>query len=298
MEHNTKLLIAIEGFLRNTTNIDAPFMAKGSIVTRQFFPKLTMRHVQDLDWVYLEKIDEVVLAGNIFSDWLIKVTESKEDERVWFRSFRDNNFWRMVDYAMDDDFPTTNTDLYCIINDKVEVDCLGLDISFNLDIDFPPEEMIYKPYHGAPFKLKNVCPYCLQVSWKLHQLLARPRLKDIFDLIYLLKHERFGIDEQEKIIYALKKECKRDGIEVGKLVQYIDGEAISDQENKQIVLKNNLLRNTFYNKGNSNSNILSEIDYKNFTDKMHFPYEKYSSILKEFQLQLINCGFTESIVLS
>ena len=149
MDYKTKTLIAIEGLLRNASFIDAPFMAKGSIITRQFFPEISMRHVQDLDWVYLEKIDDMALAGNIFSNWLIEVTERNEDPRVWFRSFRDNNFWRMIDYAMDDDFPTTNTDLYCIIDDKEVVDPLGLDISFNLDIDFPPEEIIYHPSYGC-----------------------------------------------------------------------------------------------------------------------------------------------------
>lgn len=293
MNYNTKLLIAIEGFLRNASNIDAPFMVKGSIVTRQFFKNPNIRHVQDLDWVYLERIDELELAGGIFSDWVIKITESNEDERVWFRSFKDNNFWRMIEYAMDDDFPTTNTDLYCIIDDKEEVDPLGLDISFNLDIDFPPEEIIYKPLLGTSFKLEKVCPYCLQVSWKLHQLLVRPRLKDIFDLIHLLKHERFGDEELEKIIYALRKECKRDEIGLDKLLPYIGGRAINEKERNQNKMLNFLWGSKLYDK----SSELSEEDYKNFTEKEHFPFKKYSDLLKEFQQQLIRCGFTEKILL-
>lgn len=295
MDYKTKLLIAIEGFLRNASYVDAPFMVKGSIITRQFFPKPRIRHVQDLDWVYLEKIDEIGSAGSIFSDWVIEVTENNRNDRVWFRSFKDNNFWRMIDYAMDDDFPTTNTDLYCIINDKEVVDPLGLDISFNLDIDFPPEEIIYKPLLGNPFKLEKVCPYCLQVSWKLHQLLVRPRLKDIFDLIYLLRHERFGSSELEKILYALKKECKRDGIMIGNLLIYIDGRAIKEKEKgeEQNIMKKYIWRSNKLD----NLNTLSEHDYKSFTDKEYFPYGTYSNILTEFQRELIKCGFSEKILL-
>lgn len=278
MDYNTKTLVAIEGFLRNTSYIDAPFMAKGSIITRQFFPNPEMRFVRDLDWVCLKHIEDIGKSGVFFSNWLINVTENNCDEKVWFRSFRDNNFWRRIDYAMDDDFPTTNTDLYCIINDNgvnEGFDDLNLDISFNLEIDFRPEKLFYQPLFGKPFKLEKICPYCLQVSWKLHQLLVRPRLKDVFDLIFLLRHERFCESELEKILYALKKECKRDGVNVEELVDYMTPKSIL-----------------------MNVEVLSERDYTHFTSKEYFSYKRYSEILLVFRQQLINCGFTEKNISS
>lgn len=262
-------LIAAESFLKTNSYVDAPFLLKGSMVTRQFFPHPSMRHVQDLDWVYLHPIDDAGKANTTFSNWVIKITEIHSDEKVWFRNFKENNFWRMIDYAMDDDFPTTNTDLYCIVDEEgFEI---GLDISFNLELDFPPEKLLYKPVVGQAFALERVCPYCLQVSWKLHQLLVRPRQKDIFDLIHLLRHERFNQSELEKILYALKKECKRDGIEIEKLLAYIE-EAQSLQ--------------TF----------LRAEDYKYFTSKEFFPYQNQAALLKEFQQELIRCGFTRQLI--
>lgn len=281
--HHENILIAVEGYLRNASYVDAPFMVKGSIITRQFFPNPAIRYVQDLDWVYLEKVNKVALAGNIFSKWVIEVTENNRDENVWFRSFRDNNFWRdaCLDYLMPDDFPTINTDLYCIVKDKHLIDVLDMDISFNLDIDFPPEEMIYQPVLGEAFKIDKVSPYCLQVSWKLHQLLVRPRLKDIFDLIYLLQHQRFNKEELEKIIFALKKECRKSDIEVGGLMEYINGKAVRDQKKK----------NSFLGlKGSPKSYC------HNFTNEEYFSYESYAAMLKRLQSQLITCGFTPNLL--
>ena len=159
-----KQLIAFEGFLRRTAEINAPFMLKGSLLTRQYFDNPNMRIAQDLDFVYLEVLDEVEVSKNVFSDWTTKVTETTLFDKLTFDSFQKNAFWRSIDYAMSEDFPTVNTDLICHLEGE-EID-LDLDISFNLDIDFPPEPLIYRPLFGEPFLLKYTCPYALQVSWK------------------------------------------------------------------------------------------------------------------------------------
>ena len=135
--------------------------------------------------------------------------------------------------------------------------------------------------------MKNSCPFSLQVSWKLHQLLVRPRLKDVFDLIFLLKHDRFNSSEREKILYALKKECKRDGFPVTGLLYYLDGRSV--KEKKKDSIKKYLVRANH----DENLDIIYDHDYKHFTNKEHFPFKKYSDILGEFQEQLLRCGFSE-----
>jgi hypothetical protein len=55
------------------------------------------------------------------------VTELDLDDGVMFRSFRENAFWRYIDYAMADDFPTVNTDIaYCFKNEWGEETSEGL----------------------------------------------------------------------------------------------------------------------------------------------------------------------------
>ena len=183
MDSQQLQLESIEGFLRRASLVDLPFMVKGSIITRQYLPYPDMRQVADLDWVYLKYLDQDADAGAIFSDWATQVTEAVIFDHIEFQSFRKNDFWRRIDYAMHDDFPTVNTDLTCWVDGKLN-DWLGLDISYNLDIDFPPVELMYQPVKGKPFLLKYTCPLSLQVSWKLRQLLGRPRLNDVFDLIH------------------------------------------------------------------------------------------------------------------
>lgn len=297
MDHTTNILIAVEGFLRNVSFVEGPFMVKGSILTRQFFPPSVTRLVQDIDFVCLDSIDDVGSAEDIFSTWLIKVTEANQDDKVWFRSFQENRFWRSIDYAMHDDFPTTCTDLHCQLEDGTVIDPLDLDISFNLDIDFPPEEILYEPLFGKPFVLKKVCPYALQVSWKLHQLLVRPRLKDVFDLIYLLQHERFDAEELEKILFALKKECQRDQLSAGLLLPYINGQAVREKENQPLQKPSYFDRILRGNKQPFDPDVLVERDYKYFTTLASFPFTHHSELLKALQQQLINCGFTKRLIL-
>lgn len=135
---------------------------------------------------------------------------------VRFRSFRENAFWRMLDYAMGDDFPTTNTDLVCWV-DEQEFDRFSLDISFNLPLDVPSEPLWYQPIRGEPFLVPHATPLALQVAWKLHQTLVRPRFKDLFDLLHLLKHPGFTPAVRQQTLTALASECSADGTDLGRL---------------------------------------------------------------------------------
>lgn len=286
MAQRTKDLLACETFLRNSSYWESPFMIKGSLITRQFFENPEARHIQDIDWVYLNHIEDYELAGQVFSEWVTKITEMSGDERVRFRSFKENDFWRRIDYAVKDDFPTVNTDLLYYFEEKEEE--IEFDISFNLEVLFPPEELLYKPIFGTPFKLPKVCPYAHQVSWKLHQLLFRPRLKDIFDLIHLLNHERFNQEEFEKIIFALKKECKRDGIYVNKIIPYINYGLV---QNLGIV--SDVFRHFFGRPLPKDFKEAKIPDYEIgwFTSRQYFPYKRKSELLKHFGAVLRDRGF-------
>ena len=313
MTFKEKQLIAFEGFLRRAAEIDAPFMLKGSLLTRQYFDIPTKRIAQDLDFVYLEFLDESEIAKSIFSNWATNVTETTLFDDLTFDSFQKNAFWRSIDYAMSEDFPTVNTDLIChLAGEEIDID---LDISFNLDIDFSPEPLMYRHLIGDAFLLKYTCPYALQVSWKLHQTIVRPRLKDIFDLILLLKHEKFNATERLKILSALKKECDRDEIKIDLLFPYLEkpkyvtevsyekydvainlsfwdkllGKSPIETRTKRIEIKVQKpdLENLFY----------SIDSYKHFTTVAYFKYTSIEAIIEDFRIALLEAGFTKEFIL-
>jgi hypothetical protein len=207
-------MLTYEAFLRRAAELDMPFMLKGSYVTRQYFANPADRIPNDLDWVYLKRLDDPQDAATIFTDWMIQITEMTENDGVVFRSFREDAFWRRIDYAMAEDFPTINTDLQV---KEGGLDRLLIDISFNLDIGVEPVPLLYKPLHGKPFVIPYTAPLALQVSWKLHQTLVRPRYKDFIDLVHLLRHPAFTPEVLEQAKEALRKECEADGTDSGRV---------------------------------------------------------------------------------
>jgi hypothetical protein len=216
-------MLAYEAFIRRAAEVGLPFMLKGSYVTRQYFPEHVKRLPADLDWVYMHRIANQDDAEKIFSDWMIEVTEYKMFDGADFGTFRQNPFWRMIDYAMDDDFPTVNTNLYCSI-DGGELNSHFLDISFNLEIEAEPVPLLYKPLRGEPFTVPYSVPLCLQAAWKLHQTLVRPRFKDIFDLTWLLQHSGFNSSTLQQALQALANECSADNVDINRLRHVLSGD--------------------------------------------------------------------------
>src|SRR4051812_43337845 len=104
-EEKIMQMIAYEAFIRRASELNLPFMLKGSYVTRQYFPNPNDRIPNDLDWVYLQSLQDVEDARRKFDNWVIQVTETSQKDGVRFQSFKENAFWRMIDYAMADDFP-------------------------------------------------------------------------------------------------------------------------------------------------------------------------------------------------
>lgn len=194
-------------------------MLKGSYVGRQYFKDPKDRIPGDLDWVYLEPIDEETTASQIFSDWATAITEMELTDGVRFQRFQENKFWRRIDYAMSDDFPTVNTDLACWVGDQ-KMD-FELDVSFNLAVEQPPIPLLYNPLMGDPFTIPLTAPISLQVAWKIHQTLVRPRFKDLFDLMHFVQHPAFDQNAFDAAVEALANECYADQIEHEKIKLFL-----------------------------------------------------------------------------
>jgi hypothetical protein len=216
-------MLAYEAFIRRAAELDLPFMLKGSYVTRQYFQDPADRIPNDLDWVYLPAMNDPQETVLKLNDWVTKVTEMLDKDGVRFRSFTERAVWRMMDYAMADDFPTTSTDLKCWVDEDIVEPC-RIDVSFNLEVEVPAVPLLYRPLRGNTFVIPSTVPLSLQVSWKLHQTLIRPRFKDLFDLIHLVQHPDFTAAVLEQTWQALVNECKADGTNHNRLAYFLSGE--------------------------------------------------------------------------
>lgn len=211
MNWNKIELVVAEALLRRASLLNQPFMLKGSMVTRQYFQNPEERDIADMDWVYMDSIDHVEKANNLFTKWMIEITNMFLDDDVIFQDFNENIFWRRIDYAMSDDFPTVNTEIYYKVGKGYDYeDQLHVDISFNLDFDVKPIPLMYYPMYGEPFLVPYTPPLSLQVAWKLHQSIIRPRFKDLLDLKYLFQHPDYDNNAVQQTMKSLVNEWRRD----------------------------------------------------------------------------------------
>jgi len=211
---NVLAILVAEAFIRRAAMVGGPFMLKGSYVTRQYLVARDKRLPGDLDWVGTGDLNAEVLNA-----WAMAVTSIALDDGVCFRNFADNTFWRMIDYAMDDDFPTVNTDLLAWVGGE-ECELYGMDVSFGLRLDPPPIPLLYQPISGEAFMVPLTCPLTLQIAWKLHQTLVRPRFKDVVDLVWLLESNPV---DSKAVMQALQQECAHDGTPIVRFDWLLDG---------------------------------------------------------------------------
>jgi len=215
-------MLAEEAFIRRAAMLHMPFMLKGSYVTRQYFDHPMDRIPADVDWVYMEPIEQIGTATAIFDDWVQSITDLQLKDGVEFRSFARNKFWRYVDYAMSDDFPTVGTDLLCWVHGEDVV--INVDISFNLDFGNQSVPLAYQAVSGHDFVYPYTVPLSYQVAWKIHQTLIRPRFKDLFDLTHLVKHDAFNDQVLAEALQALVDECHADGVAPQKIQYFLAGD--------------------------------------------------------------------------
>lgn len=217
-EEYLKDLIAQEAFLRRASIVaDKQFMLKGSHVTRHYFDNIHERLPADLDFVCLTPLPDHATAHNVLSAWVEQVTSTVVDDGVQFVKFSEDEFWRRIDYAMNDDFPTVNTDLACYIDGEPH-DC-WLEVSFNLPVGDAMVSLTYDTPTG-----KFCYPYTVglhyQLAWKLHQTLVRPRFKDIYDLTHLVRHATPQV--RGEALQELVDECYRDNIGKERILALFD----------------------------------------------------------------------------
>jgi Nucleotidyl transferase AbiEii toxin, Type IV TA system len=211
MDYDDRELVVLEALLRRIALVNEPFVLKGSLLTRQYLEDPGIRYVEDIDFLYLGKIKDTNHANETFTNWMIQVTEMDLNDGIKFTSFRENAFWRYIDYAMADDFPTINTDLTYVFTDEPdEYHELYLDISFNLEMDLEPVPLEYRPVFGDSFIVPYSVPLSIQVAWKLHQTIVRPRFKDLYDLKYLLSHPSYDDQALQVTLQTLVNECSMD----------------------------------------------------------------------------------------
>jgi len=219
-------LVLLEGFMRRAAWVGGPFMLKGSLVTRQYLSgpeQDNERLSRDIDWVCTEPFDRERSARQL-NTWAQSVTTVHLDDGLHFRPFIDNAFWRMIDYAMDDDFPTVSTDIDgCVLDgdSQTPLHRFRLDVSFNLKLDPPPVPLHYRPCLGEAFHLPSTCALDLQIAWKLHQCLVRPRFKDLLDLMWLVPNNAVDADAVGR---ALRTECAQDKADIGRLRYLLNGD--------------------------------------------------------------------------
>ncbi|TCS94840.1 nucleotidyl transferase AbiEii/AbiGii toxin family protein [Hazenella coriacea] len=214
MNYDVRELVVLEALLRRISLVNMPFILKGSLLTRQYLDHPDIRYVDDIDFLYMGKIKNEEHAHKIFTNWMIQVTEMDLHDGIKFRSFRENAFWRRIDYAMADDFPTINTDLAYYFTDESREATYDhetyLDISFNLEMEVEPVSLEYQPVFGDRFIVPYSVPLSIQVAWKLHQTIVRPRFKDLYDLKYLISHPAYNNHVLKETLQTLINECSLD----------------------------------------------------------------------------------------
>jgi len=275
-------LLIFEGFVRRKSEYNDNFILKGSLVTRQFLSKNRQRNVNDLDFVYEVKTKND--PSEVFSAWLTQITDTELDDPVSFRSFRENDFWRGIDYEMHDDFPTTNTDLLCKVGDMEST--ISLDISWNLPLNGEIISINYQTLKGDSFPIRVVA-LPLQISWKLHQCIVRPRVKDLLDIIFLLQDNDLTSDMIERVKENLHIECKKDRIAVDRLNIYSSGQIRKYCEENEDKIQEDLLRR--YNSKTPFGIDLGS-DFRLQYISRTYPncyYESFIDILKDFEAALL-----------
>jgi hypothetical protein len=216
-------LVSYEAFLRRAAQVDMPFMLKGSLLSRQYHTNKEDRTIEDIDFLYFGEVrDDQDFMTRQFNQWAQAVTATELDDDVSFSHFENNAFWRMIEYAMHEDFPTVNTDLTCRVH-NTENPLVPLDISWGIPLNVEPVPLMYHPLEGEPFEIKYTTPLCLQISWKLHQSVVRPRLKDLIDICDLIRDCQPTIDVLKQAVNEYLNECLKDRIDPLRLLNYLNG---------------------------------------------------------------------------
>lgn len=214
LNEDEKRLYALEALLKRISLIPMPFVLKGSLLTRQYLNDRDVRDAQDIDFLYAGEVYDGEEAYEKFTDWLIQATEMNLNDGVVFESFRNAPDWEEFSYGMADDFPTTNAEIAYQFKDETgklsRYYYLDLDVSFNFEMTIQPIPLEYTSEFFGNFHLPHTTPLSIQVAWKLHQMIVRPRFKDLYDLKYLLSHPAYDNQALQETLQEIVTECSFD----------------------------------------------------------------------------------------
>lgn len=203
-------LYANEAFLRRASMIGSNFMIKGSFVTREYMDMPSLRYPVDLDFVAMTDIQDSEKLALYLSKWVNAVTAYPCHDDVVFEVFdKHHTDWEINNYPkIVDDFETVFQTLYCTINhQKIAI---NLEISINLPIyrhlNYISPISINTALDTLYFEYSPSLE--AQIAWKIDQTIIYPRIKDLYDLSFMINyvnHDLKMIDDIMKIIfYQLK----------------------------------------------------------------------------------------------
>ncbi len=226
-----------------------PFIVKGSFLTKQYHkdPQARLKSGGDIDLIYHgsngtipklcafdyeSRTQFLQEAGKMLKHELLDIFYKLEEimtrrleltERPGFileleyigfddifeRSYSIYPF--LVNYAADGDFATIGLE----ISDPYFF--TEIDIAIDMPVHFQPETILYRTLTGKEVMLKNTTPLIYQTAWKIHQIIVRPRLKDLDDVIRFLPHIDFKDRHNFEIFFdEIISECKLTDEKTGK----------------------------------------------------------------------------------
>lgn len=293
-QSQTNHQLACEAFLCRAAMFEHPFVLKGSFATKQYFENAIGRTPNDIDWLYTLPFEYIYDAESIFTDWIDTIINTKVNDGVIFKERKKNHFSWTGDYVGDEDFPTAGIDLECSVKGKTLLGGIHVDISFNIEITAQPVPLKYNPLEGGVFTIPKAVPLSMQVAWKMHQTILRPRFKDIFDLIHFLPLQNTDEEAKSQSIQELVNECEINGGDIKRLNWYVTENA----ERYAYLFEENQIHTEEFKTLKKELNGIDSVltiyitDYKHVSTNTNASPQSLSSFLKTFRQALNNTGFT------
>lgn len=162
------------------------------------------------------KLEEIIIRKLNLS---IRPPFIKEFEEYSFdKVFSDSDafYLYMVNYGETDDFTTICLEIMPMyeffddirLENLSKISDIAIDIAIDMPINFEPQKILYKKIDGTQQYIENTTPLLYQIAWKLHQVIVRPRIKDLDDIATFLKHIDFNEnDNLENLLDEIIKEC-------------------------------------------------------------------------------------------
>lgn len=216
-----------------------PFVAKGSFLTKQYHqnPLKRLGNGGDIDLIYYKdiKLDKPEITDyDSYHEYIRQIEKLLQPEITailykaeellqeklhlfepsefikilnepdgYSRIFKDELNFYLVNYALDGDFTTVGL---CIGDYGYEID---IDIAVDMPISFEPERILYKKLDENEVYLEKTTPLLYQMAWKTHQMICRPRIKDMDDILKFILYVDLDNEENFKLFFdEIINECK------------------------------------------------------------------------------------------